>query len=290
MKVEATSIYDYFDEVYTSFQKSGLQNPLLETHCLFELLSGGMLTPTDVRILEHGNIDFNDFVKKRIEKIPREYIIGMTSFMGRTFCCHPGTFIPKKQTEILCRVAIEYIKREKKLLNRLNIIDMCTGCGNIAITLALNLDDSTIYGLDIDPAAIETAKINVDMYGLGEKVILSCGDLYASFKNLEYENKIDCVVCNPPYIPTGSLRKLSSEIIDYEPRIALDGGPYGISFYRRLIHDTLSILKSKGLLIMEIGRGQEELVARLLKGKKYYENIQYHGEGKEIRVVSAVKK
>jgi release factor glutamine methyltransferase len=290
MKAEATSIYDYFGEVYTSFQKSGVQNPLLETQNLFDLLSGGMSTSIDVRTLEHGNVNFNDLVKKRTEKIPLEYIIGMASFMGRIFCCHPGTFIPKKQTEILCKVAIEYIKREKKFLNRLNIIDMCTGCGNIAITLALNLGDSTIYGLDIDPAAIETAKTNVDMYGLGEKVILSCGDLFTPLKNLEYEEKIDCVVCNPPYIPTGSLRKLSPEIIDHEPRIALDGGPYGISFYRRLIHDTLSILKPKGLLIMEIGRGQEELVARMLKGKKHYENIQYHGEGKEIRVVSAVKK
>jgi release factor glutamine methyltransferase len=107
---------------------------------------------------------------------------------------------------------------------------------------------------------------------------------------LGYESEIDLVVCNPPYIPTGSLANLSPEIIDHEPLVALDAGPYGIDIIRRLIADSLSILKPAGILVFEIGEGQEKLAARLLRKNGGYTDVRYHKDGDgTIRVISAKK-
>lgn len=228
--------------------------------------------------------------KERKEGMPLEYITGLANFMGRTYFCSQETFIPKQQTAILVKVALDFLKKRQERESNQTIIDMATGCGNIAISLAMNLENTDILACDINPAVVEVAQKNVDKFSLQQMVRLFCGDLFSSFKGLGYEEKIDVVVCNPPYIPTGSFRKLSAEIADYEPRPALDGGPFGINFHRRLISDSLSMLKSKGILIFEIGIGQEELVTRLLKGRESYKDVRYHGEGREIRVVSAIKK
>ena len=93
--------------------------------------------------------------------------------------------------------------------------------------------------------------------GLRERVTLLCGDLCSPFERLDCEATIDLIACSPPYIPTGSLRKLSPEVVDYGPRIALDGGPFGIDSHRRPVAESLSTLKPRGRLVLEIGVGQE---------------------------------
>jgi release factor glutamine methyltransferase len=113
----------------------------------------------------------------------------------------------------------------------------------------MNSDRTKILACDISPEAVMIAKRNVDNFFLKGRVSIFCGDLFAPFRELGCEEGIDLVVCNPPYIPTGSLCKLSKEILDHEPKIALDGGPFGIDFHRRLITDSFSMLKPKGGLI-----------------------------------------
>lgn len=210
--------------------------------------------------------------------------------MGRTYCCSPETFVPKEQTEIVVDVALDLIRKRQEEETNLTIIDMATGCGIIAISLALSFDNAELLASDISPAAIDSAQRNLDKFSLRNRVHLFCGDLFVPFFGLGYEQRIDAVVCNPPYIPTGSLSKLPSAVLDFEPRVALDGGPFGIDFHRRLINDSLSMLKPKGILIFEIGIGQEELISRLFRGKETYGNVQYHGRQGQIRVVSAMRK
>ncbi len=289
MGVKARSGLNEFLETYNAFQKLGVEKPLHEVLRLFGLLSGGALRDTDLCLLRQEEIGLLELAQKRKAGMPLEYIIGLASFMGRTFFCSPETFIPKKQTEILVKVALDYIKKKQGRENHLTIIDMGTGCGNIAISLAMNSDNTKILGSDISPTAVEIAQRNVDKFNLRERISLFCGDFFSPFKGMGYEDKIDLVVCNPPYIPTGSLRRLSPEVVGYEPKVALDGGPFGINFFRRLITDPFSMLKPKGILIFEIGIGQEELVTRLFKGKEGYGDVRHYGEGAEIRVVSAIK-
>jgi release factor glutamine methyltransferase len=101
---------------------------------------------------------------------------------------------------------------------------------------------------------------------------------------------MDMVVCNPPYIPTSSLSKLDPIITEFEPILALDAGVYGIDFFRRLINDALAVLKPRGVLIFEIGEGQEKLVTRLINRNIGYGEIRYYDDGEQIRVIQATKK
>lgn len=282
--------FNDFIETYNVFQKFGVENPLLETLRLFDLLSGGVISGIDLYLHKQEKIGLLELARKRKEGIPLEYITGLASFMGRKYLCSPETFIPKEQTEILVNVALGFIKQRQKCESNLTIVDMATGCGNVAISLLMNLENINVLACDISPGAIEIAQKNVDKFNLRDRVSLFCGDFFSPFTGLGYEKKIDVVICNPPYIPTGSFRKLSAEIVDYEPRLALDGGPFGINFHRRLISGSLSMLKPKGILIFEIGIGQEEIITRLFNGKEDYEDVRYHGEAGEMRVASAIKK
>lgn len=287
---EAKSRFNDFLDVYQAFQGSGIENPLLETLYLFDLLSEGALGDTNLQLLEQEKIDLLELANKREKGMPLEKIIGLASFMGHNFFCSPETFIPKKQTEILVRIALNFLKKKQQSENNLTIIDMAAGCGNIAITLAMNFDNARVFASDISPEAVMSAKRNVNKFRVQGRVSIFCGDLFAPFRGLGCEEMIDLVVCNPPYIPTGSLHKLPKKITDFEPKVALNGGPFGIDFHRRLITDTLSMLKPHGVLIFEIGIGQQGLVSRLFKKKDGYEDVQHHSDGADIRVVSASKK
>lgn len=283
-------MFDDFLQSYDVFQKSGAENPLLETLRLFDLLSNGALRKMDLSALRHKKMDLHRLAQKRKEGMPLEYIVEMATFMGLTLSCSPDTLIPREETELLANVALDFIKKRHESEDDVTVIDVGTGCGNIAVSLAMNSDKAKILASDICPAAVEIARKNVAKHDLHDRVLLFCGDLLSPFHGSEYEGRIDLVVCNPPYIPTGSLSKLPPEIIDHEPRLALDAGSYGIDFYRRLIVDSFSILKPKGVLVFEIGVGQEELVTRLLQKRKGYEDIDYFDDGTHIRVISTVKR
>jgi len=280
-------MFDDFLQSYDIFQKSGAENPLLETLRLFDLLSNGALRKTDLSGLK---IDLRQLAQRRKEGIPLEYIVEMATFMGLTLSCSPDTLIPREETELLVHVALDFIKKRPVAEEGVTVIDMGTGCGNTAVSIAINSDKAKILASDVCPAAVEVARDNVAKHGLHGRVLLFCGDLFAPFKGSGYEERIDLIVCNPPYIPTGSLSKLPPEVIDHEPKLALDAGSYGIDFYRRLIADSFSILKPKGALVFEIGVGQEKLVTRLLQKRKGYEDIDYFDDGAHIRVVSTVKR
>jgi len=283
-------MFDDFLYCYDVFQKRGIEKPLLETLHLFDLFSKGLLSKMDLTFLERENIDLLHISKKRKEGIPLEYIIGKAIFMGRTFFCSPNTLIPREWTKLLVEVAQDFIKKIQESKNDLTIIDIGTGCGNIAITLALNTSKTNVIASDVNPSSVKIAQKNINKFNLQDRVSLFCGDLLSPLKDLKDKEKIDIVVCNPPYIPTSRLCKLSPEITNYEPIIGLNGGPFGIDFCRRLISDSFTVLKHKGILVFEIGIGQKKWFARLLEKNVGYEDVRYFKDSEGIRVVSAVKR
>ena len=119
---------------------------------------------------------------------------------------------------------------------------------------------------------------------------LFAGDLFAPLRDLGHEGGIDLVVCNPPYIPTGSLAKLDTEITGHEPIAALDAGAYGIDMFRRLLDEAADFLRPGGMLAFEMGAGQEKLVERLIGKSGRYAEIEYFKYDGRIRVVSAARK
>jgi len=283
-------MFNGFLQSYDTFLEAGIESPLLETLRLYDILSQGNLRKMD-HLLEQEGVDLLQLAQKRKEGMPLEYIVGKTVFMGIEFYCSPATLIPREETELLVNVALKFIKKRQDFEDDLAIIDVGTGCGNIAVSLAMNTENTKILASDISSEAVEIAQKHVDKYNLQERVALFCGDGFSPFFDAGYEGIIDIVGCNPPYIPTSSLDKLSSEIIDHEPRVAFDAGPYGIGFFRKLIAGAASILKPAGILTFEIGVGQEGLITRLIERNKMFENIGYFtDDAGQIRVISAVKK
>lgn len=222
--------------------------------------------------------------------VPPQYILGRALFMGNTFYCTSDTLIPRPETVVLVQTAYSYLEEKKRNGSHAQtVIEIGTGCGNIAVALAMLCgEDVRILASDISASAVEVARRNVQKYQADGKVLLFCGDLYEPFR--EHQGAVDMVLCNPPYIPTTSLKKMAREIIDHEPVVALDGGPYGLGIFRRLLSGAPTFLKRGGALVFEIGEGQEKLIERLLSGNGAFENISFFEYEGKVRVVSAIKK
>jgi release factor glutamine methyltransferase len=185
------------------------------------------------------------------------------------------------------RATLDEIDRMSTVKGDLNIIDAGTGCGNIAVALAMSAKNTHIYASDISSDAIDIARMNVEKYKLQEQIELFCGDLFTPFDNPDNAGRIDIIVCNPPYIPSSTLHKLPPEVIKFEPVVALDAGPYGINIFRRLINDSIRLLKPDGVLLFEIGEGQERLVKRLFKKSEHYPDLRLYRIGDNVRVIRA---
>lgn len=279
-----------FLHTYNYFLEKGLDDSLVETLRLFNLLSDAQLDKVDLSYLEEAGVDLQEIVEKRKEGVPLEYIISRVVFMGLSLYCSPDTLIPRAETQLLVETAIGLLEKGRESSGTRTVVEVGTGSGNIAIALAMNTENVRILASDICDKAVEVAQSNVDLYGLGPRIRLLCGDLFEPFKGLDLSENVDMVLCNPPYIPTKSLEKLEPEIIDHEPVIALDAGAYGIDFFRKLINGAVPLLKSKGILVFEIGGGQEKLVNMLFDKNGGYEDIEHINDGSEIRVMSAVRK
>ena len=183
----------------------------------------------------------------------------------------------------LVREAVKVIKSRTTSKDKQVVIDLGTGSGNIAISIALETDGIEMYASDICGNALKVARENVVFHSVGHKIELRNGDIFTPFSLDEFQNEVDLIVCNPPYLPTESINRLPPEIRDFEPLKALDAGPFGIEFYVRLFDNAHNYLKDDGILILEIGEGQEKIVKRVAKKSKgdyHIENIMY---GDQIR-------
>jgi release factor glutamine methyltransferase len=263
-------MFEFIYHLHGAFGRAGLDDPLMETLHLCDILSEGALRKLNCRSLDAA--DLAQLIQQRRQNVPLEYILGRTVFMGHQFTCTPDTLIPRAETELLVQTILDTVAKDASAKS-LTIVDVGTGSGNIAISLALALPNSRLFALDISQKAVDCAQKHVNQHQLQNRVTLFCGDLFEPIANLGIENIVDIVVCNPPYIPSGSLDKMSAEIVDYEPLVALDAGPYGINIFRRLMKDALLYLRPEGLLAFEFGEGQETLVKRLLQKSGGYENV-----------------
>ncbi len=275
---------------FEAFRAAGVEDPLAETLSVLDIVSGGALSCADASCLNHG-LDLSQLAAGRKDGKPLEYLLGRASFAGLTLHCTADTVIPTEYTKTLVDVAVGFIEERQRTEPGQVAVDVGTGCGNIPVLLAMKTSGVEILASDVSPAAIEVACRNIAEYRLENSITLVCGDLFEPFIEKGYGEKIDIVLCNPPYIPTAFIDKMAAEISAHQPRLALDGGPYGISFYQRLINEAVRVLKPGGLLVFEIGEGQEKLVSRTLGRHTGYDDLRQHQDHEGIiRVLSARKK
>ena len=268
-----------------------MADPLLETLRLADLVSGGAIRGADLSVLENGP-GLAEVVKQRAEGKPLEYILGVAPFLGELLECREGALIPREETELLTRTCLKFIEKERAAgVTAPKIIELGTGSGNIAVLLALKTENAEIYASDISEEAVEVASSNVERCGVTAKVTLVSGDMFEPMRGRGLEGQTDLVVCNPPYIPSTSVDKLASEIIDYEPRVAFDAGSYGIDIFKRLIRGAPEFLRPGGMLAFEIGAGQENIVGRLFKKvEDDYLPVVQVDDGARVRVLTAIRK
>ncbi len=201
--------------------------------------------------------EYYAMLEKRSERIPLQQIIGTAAFMGLNFYVNESVLIPRQDTETLAELILSDYKGEKP-----EILDMCTGSGCIAISLALLGGFDSVTAADISREALKTADRNVrNLLGEGQITLVE-SDLFAYF---EETRKFDVIVSNPPYIPAKVIEGLQPEVRDHEPGLALDGGEDGLKFYRRLTAECGHYLNSGGAVYFEIGYDQGEAVSGLLK-------------------------
>lgn len=202
----------------------------------------------------------NKMIERRKKGEPLQYILGETEFMSLDFFVREGVLIPRSDTEILVETVIDKIGDKKTI-----VADICTGSGCIGISIAHYKKNTDVELFDISDIALETAEKNIKRNNVSDRVKSYKMDILNEYPKKKY----DVVVSNPPYIEKAVIETLQTEVKDYEPRIALDGGEDGLVFYRRIAETAHNFLKKDGLLAFEIGYNQGESVRGLMQNDFY---------------------
>lgn len=207
----------------------------------------------------------------RLTGTPLAHLTRRQRFMGLDFEVGAQALIPRRETELLGETALSLLPAG---MASPRVVDVCTGCGNLAAAIATRRSDAQVFASDLSPEAVALARRNVESLGLQGRVTLAEGDLLAPFDTPAFLGQVDLLVCNPPYISSGRLATMPGEIVAHEPRMAFDGGPFGVRLVQRLLQEAPRFLRPGGWLAFEIGLGQAPAVARRLTPALGYASVR----------------
>lgn len=197
---------------------------------------------------------FFDLINMRKDRIPYQYIVGKQYFMGMEFIVNPDVLIPRPDTEVLVEEVIKRLKRGSYVL------DIGTGSGAIAVSIARHFKECFVYAVDVSGDALKTAKINAEINGVVDRIKYIESDLFSAVPK---DLKFDFIVSNPPYIKSSEIQALQEEV-KREPIIALDGGCDGLEFYRKIIKEAPNYINMGGMIGLEAGYGQADEIFNIL--------------------------
>jgi release factor glutamine methyltransferase len=270
----SNSCLDILNEAVDRLRSEGIDRPRTNA----ELLLGAVLHAKKIdlylerdRVLSSHEIEeFDRFVRERISGRPPQYIVGNTEFFGLEFKVNESVLIPRPETETLVETVIELLKDRPKP----KIIDLGTGSGAIAISLAKNLTGSYVFATDISSDALRVAEQNAEINKVADQIDFSCGDLFGPLKERKLEGTVDCVASNPPYISREEFEDLPKEVSEHEPIVALKTGEESTVFHRRIIESSFDLLRTNGILALEVGLGQAGFVADLIREGKKFKGVE----------------
>lgn len=203
---------------------------------------------------------FHKLLQRRLKGEPLQYILGAWEFMGLPFKVDPRVLIPRWETEWLVDTILKAVKEREPFLH---ILDLGTGSGAIAVSLAHYLPQAKVTAVDIQKDALEVAKENAELNGVAHHIKFLNGDMFAPLAMPSNQKRFDVIVSNPPYIPTYELNSLMREVRDYEPVTALDGGVDGMDYYRQIAREAGHYLNEDGFVAMEMGAGQSQSIRKI---------------------------
>ncbi len=260
MSAETWTIRRVLDWTRGHFDKQQVDDPRLTS----EILLGHVLTLPRVKL--YMDLDrpltkdelatYRALIQRRLAGEPTQYLVGFREFYGRKFAVDDRVLIPRSETELLVEAALRDVKKDEPS----RVLDLCTGSGCVAISIAAERPQASVWATDLMPGPIEVAKKNAEALGVDGRVTFFQGDLFAAVPE---GATFDVIVSNPPYVKTSDLATLQREV-QKEPRAALDGGADGLDLIRRVVIDGLPRLKPGGLLALEIGDEQGDAVKEIM--------------------------
>lgn len=268
------------------FRARGIDNPRLDAELLLSHVLGTtriQLIVDSKRPLAEGELSrFRELVKRRRAREPMAYILGQREFYGRSFRVDRRVLVPRPDTEALVEVALA---RTSSVSMCMHVLDLCTGSGCVAVTIARERPTSTVYASDASADALAVARDNAQRLG-AHAVVFRQGDLFEATDACGL--RFNLVTANPPYVASGEIASLMQDVRDFEPRVALDGGPDGLALLRRIVADAPARLAPGGILAVEVGAGEAPAVAELFRATGL-DGVQVARDyGRIERVVSGV--
>lgn len=220
-----------------------------------------------------------ELVARRLQGEPLAYLTGLQEFLGLEFIAAPGALIPRRETELVGRGCLALLQELGRASAPLCVLDLCTGSGNLAIAMALQVPQAQVYATDLEPAALAVAARNLERHGLSPRVRLRQGDLFGALgqpgdAGADAGLRFDLIACNPPYLATRHATNMPVAVAGSEPVAAFDGGPFGLSIVLRLIREAPAYLRPGGWLCFEIGAGQQPIVDSRVAQNAGYTGIQ----------------
>lgn len=229
-------------------------------------------------------------IESRLSGVPLAHLTERQHFLGLDYILNKGHYIPRKETELLAQTAIELINKDYINQEKVNVIDLCSGIGTIALAIAYYCKNTLVFGSDIYPPAVVASEINARNFGLENLATFYHADMYDPFEFHELKGQTDIIVSAPPYISSVKVKQMASEIANHEPSEAFDAGPFGLSIFNKLISIAPEYLNNGGYLIFECGLGQGNFLAKRLRSNKNYGEVsEIHDEHGNIRVLKAKK-
>ncbi|MED4583817.1 peptide chain release factor N(5)-glutamine methyltransferase [Brevibacillus choshinensis] len=261
---DVTTIRESLTRASSFLRENDAKDPVFEAellirHCLdwdrtrFLISMMDPITPETIERLD-------ELLQRRAQHEPLQYMFGSQEFYGRPFVVRPGVLIPRPETEILVEQVLLHAEKLWPGSSSLDVADIGTGSGAICITLACERPGWNVTTVDLSPDATTIAKENAQR--LGAEIRFLQGDLVQPL--LIAAEQVDILVSNPPYIPSTDVDELDAEVLEHEPRLALDGGSDGLDCYRRLCEALPAVLRSRSLVAYEVGIHQARDVADLM--------------------------
>ncbi len=257
-----------YNKAKEELDKAGIEAPAFNSMCLIKKVFGinqAQLASENQIAEDSDAARFITLLGRRLSGEPLQYILGEWEFYGYKFKVGKGVLIPRDDTEVLLRTALEYLKDKPKA----RVLDLCSGSGALAVVIAKETD-AEVYALEKSAEALPYLCENITLNKANIEVIagdvLNCADEFT-------DRSFDLIISNPPYVISDEIDTLQTEI-SYEPRMALDGGEDGLRFYRAIVKDYVSKIKRGGMLAFELGEGQFNDVKALMEK----ENIKDIGE------------
>ena len=266
-------------------KKANIRLPLLDSEILLSKVIKKdrkfILLNLDSELNQNDQDYFKDLILQRSKGKPLAYLIGIKSFWKYDFEVSDKVLIPRPETEII----IEQVLKIYKNKNDLNFLEVGVGSGCIALSILKEKKAFTAMGIDLSQDSIKICTYNANKLGVSDRIRLLKSDV----DNLIF-GKYDLLISNPPYIKMLDLKKLDKDVINYEPKLALDGGLDGLSVIKKIIKKSSNLLKTHGKLILEIGYDQSEPVRKILNENNFFVNGTLKDLAKNDRCIISSKK